>query len=192
MATKKISDLALRSDADATCNFPVDDASQTWRVTLAQIKTFIQTAIAPLTTLGDILFASTSGVPTRLPGNTAATLKVLAQTGTGAVSAAPAWTTPTPASRRVTGSKTSTYSADAATDDVIPCDATSAGFTVNLPAAAGVAGKVFAIKKTDASANVITVDGNSSETIDGATTKTLTIQYESIQIVSDGSNWHIL
>lgn len=41
MAQKKITDLSLRSDADETCNFPVDDAVQTWRITLAQIQAFL-------------------------------------------------------------------------------------------------------------------------------------------------------
>jgi hypothetical protein len=72
MANKQINDLQLRSDADGTINIPCDDASQTWRVTGAQLKTYIQGAIAPLTTLGDILYAAASGVPTRLAGNTAA------------------------------------------------------------------------------------------------------------------------
>lgn len=41
MATKKITDLQLRSSFDETCNVPVDDASQTWRTTGAQIKSFV-------------------------------------------------------------------------------------------------------------------------------------------------------
>lgn len=41
MATKKISDLTLRSDFDETCLLPVDDATQSWRVTGAQIQSFL-------------------------------------------------------------------------------------------------------------------------------------------------------
>lgn len=91
MASKKITDLTLRSDFDDTCNVPTDDASQTWRVTGAQIKAYAKAAIAPLTTLGDILFAAASGVPTRLAGNTTTTKKFATQTGTGSASAAPVW-----------------------------------------------------------------------------------------------------
>ena len=40
MATKKISDLTLRSNFDDTCQLPADDSSQTWRVTGAQMKTW--------------------------------------------------------------------------------------------------------------------------------------------------------
>jgi hypothetical protein len=41
MTQKKITDLQLRDDADDTCNFPVDDSVQSWRVTLAQIRAAI-------------------------------------------------------------------------------------------------------------------------------------------------------
>lgn len=41
MAQKKITDLQLRTDVDTSCNFPVDDATQTWRVTGEQLADFI-------------------------------------------------------------------------------------------------------------------------------------------------------
>jgi hypothetical protein len=75
-------------------------------------------------------------------------------------------------------------------ETVILCDATSAAFTVTLPAAASYTGKHYYIKKTDSTLNLVTIDGNASETIDGAATTTLATQYEAIKILSDGSNWH--
>lgn len=42
-------------------------------------------------TLGDILYAGTSGALTRLPGNTSPTKKFMQQTGTGSTSDVPAW-----------------------------------------------------------------------------------------------------
>jgi hypothetical protein len=42
-------------------------------------------------TLGDILYASAANTLSKLAGSTTSTIKVLAQTGTGTVSAAPAW-----------------------------------------------------------------------------------------------------
>lgn len=75
-------------------------------------------------------------------------------------------------------------------DYFVPCSAGSA-FTVNLPAASGLTGKKYSIKKTDSSFNAVTIDANSSETIDGATTTTLNTQYESVELICDGSNWHI-
>lgn len=47
--------------------------------------------ISPLTTLGDTLYASGVNTNARLSGNTTTTKQFLTQTGTGAVSAAPAW-----------------------------------------------------------------------------------------------------
>ena len=70
--------------------------------------------------------------------------------------------------------------------------------TITLPTAASSynstddIGRIYRIKKIDADADTVTIDGNGSETIDGGTTAVLTTQYESIDIQSDGSNWHIL
>ena len=47
----------------------------------------------PMTTAGDTIYGTSSGTPARLPGSTAATPKVLTQTGTGSASAAPVWAT---------------------------------------------------------------------------------------------------
>jgi hypothetical protein len=83
--------------------------------------------------------------------------------------------------------KTSTYTATSA-DHTIDC--TSGTFTVNLPTAVGIKGRIYVIKNTGT--GVITVDGNSTETIDGATTQTLSVQYQSITIQSDNANWIII
>jgi hypothetical protein len=48
-------------------------------------------ALSPLTTLGDMLVFDIFGNNARLPGNIAATNKLLCQTGTGSLSAPPAW-----------------------------------------------------------------------------------------------------
>lgn len=77
-------------------------------------------------------------------------------------------------------------------NNVILADGTSAGFTVNLYTAVGNTGRVITIKKTDSTFNVITIDGNGSETIDGSTTTTLNTQNEAIDMVSDGTNWQVL
>lgn len=50
-------------------------------------------ALSPLTTLGDLIYANVIGQNTRLPGTTSPTKKFLTQTGTGSVSAVPAWGT---------------------------------------------------------------------------------------------------
>lgn len=98
--------------------------------------------------------------------------------------------------RRVINLNVATVTASSVTldedDDVILCDCSSNAITVNLPAASDYIGKVFYIKKIDVSVNSTTVDGDGSETIDGSTTISLTTQYESVTIVSNGTNWFIL
>lgn len=98
----------------------------------------------------------------------------------------------TNASPRAYVAKTANYTA-AVTDEVIFCDATSGAITISLPPAATAgAGKVYAVKKTDASGNAVTLDGDGTEKIDGALTKALAAQYDSVTIVSDGANWGII
>ena len=78
------------------------------------------------------------------------------------------------------------------TDDFITVDAAAADRTIDLFSAVGNGGKVLTIKKTDTSFNTVTIDPSSVETIDGDLTTTLDTVGESVQIVSDGSNWLLL
>jgi len=78
-----------------------------------------------------------------------------------------------------------------AIDAFIKANATSNAITVNLPAVSTSTGREITIKKIDSSANIVTLDANGSETIDGSTTKTITLQYESATIVCDGTSWLI-
>jgi hypothetical protein len=75
---------------------------------------------------------------------------------------------------------------------IVTCDASGGAFTVTLPAAAGAKLHTYNIKKTDSSGNAVTIDGNASETVDGDLTKSLNLQYESLTIISNGSNWYII
>jgi hypothetical protein len=88
--------------------------------------------------------------------------------------------------------KTANYTATA-TDYTILCSAAGGGFTITLPASSGIAGRIYVIKKTNASSGVnsVTVDGNASETIDGSATINLSCK-SSVTLQCDGSNWHIL
>lgn len=74
-------------------------------------------------------------------------------------------------------------------DSLILCDATGGAFTVTLRPAAECKCKYVLVKKTDASGNAITVDGDGSETIDGVTTDSLASQYDVIRLMSDGTQW---
>ena len=102
--------------------------------------------------------------------------------------------------RKCTASRLKTYISGLTVDtsfsdgEVIGSDvnlySTAANRTIDLPSAA-VAGDVIYIKNNAAS-NTLTVATEGSETIDGSSTKILYHQYESITVVSDGSNWHII
>jgi len=67
-------------------------------------------------------------------------------------------------------------------------NATSGAVTITLPTAVSNAAS-FIIKKTDSSTNAVTIDGYSTETIDGSTTYILNDQYNYVEIVSNGTNW---
>lgn len=90
--------------------------------------------------------------------------------------------------------RTTGYTVTTADDGkLIECDATSAAFTVTLPAAATAgAGFFVAIKKTDASANAVTIDGNGAETIDGSAGQTLESQNDSKILYCDGTEWWVV
>jgi hypothetical protein len=80
-----------------------------------------------------------------------------------------------------------------ATDFSTVCNNTTGAVTMILPTAVGIAGRVYIFKKTSAAGNNVTVAGyNGTETIDGATTYTITNQYSYLMIQSNGTNWYIL
>lgn len=98
-----------------------------------------------------------------------------------------------------TGSITTTTSAYTAlvTDAVILANAIGGAFTVTLPDATqygeGFAvGQRYTLKKIDSSVNNITVATTAGQTIDGASTYTLSSQYQNVTVLFDGSNWQII
>lgn len=72
------------------------------------------------------------------------------------------------------------------------CNASSNAQTCNLPAVASSTHRVYYFVKTDSSANTVTIDGNGSETINGALTKVLSAQYDKVTIICSGSAWFII
>jgi hypothetical protein len=83
--------------------------------------------------------------------------------------------------------RTTTYTA--ATNDYF-IDCTTGTFTVNLFTAVGNTGRILIIKNSGT--GTITVDPNGSQTIDGATTQSLSTQWSRVHIISDGANWKII
>lgn len=70
------------------------------------------------------------------------------------------------------------------------CDSSGGSFTITLPPAGSWVGRVITVKQISATGTV-TVDGDGSETIDGSADFPLATQYDSVTVISDGSNWFI-
>jgi hypothetical protein len=75
-------------------------------------------------------------------------------------------------------------------DSMVVVDASASAVTVTLPLAKDANQKRMAFKKLDPGGNQVIVTGNGSETIDGANTSTLSVQYSTLEIVSNGSTWY--
>ena len=84
-------------------------------------------------------------------------------------------------------SVSSNYTADYG--EVVLVDASGGNVTITLPSPQ--ANAVINVKKIDSSSNVITVSGGGA-TIDGQSSFSFSIQYESYTFVSDGTNWYII
>lgn len=66
--------------------------------------------------------------------------------------------------------------------------AVSGNITITLPTAVGCAGRRYVVKKID-SGTTVTIATTSSQTIDGAAPGTLTTQWSSLKVFSNGANW---
>jgi hypothetical protein len=92
---------------------------------------------------------------------------------------------------KFTAAKTANYTATG-DETIIPCTPATS-FTVTLPAASTMSGKRLTIYRTDNDlTKTVTIDGNASETINGALTVVLYTQNESYTLECDGSNWIIV
>lgn len=70
-----------------------DGVGSAWRTIVDTTNTLLTGAVQnPMLATGDLIYGGASGAPSRLAGNTTTTQKFLAQTGSGAASAAPGWT----------------------------------------------------------------------------------------------------
>jgi hypothetical protein len=78
------------------------------------------------------------------------------------------------------------------TDSIVTCDASAGAFTILLPSAVGIAGRMYTIKKVDSSSNAVTVAPPSGQTIDGAARYVLSARWKYVTVVSNGSNWLII
>lgn len=83
---------------------------------------------------------------------------------------------------------TADYTASA--QEAVLVDASGGPVTVTLPAPESAAANV--VKKIDASSNAVTIATPGSETIDGDSERTVTAQYVSRELMSDGSDYFVI
>lgn len=77
-------------------------------------------------------------------------------------------------------------------DNVLLGNAAGGAIIFTLPPAATATGRLFYIKKIDATANAVTIQANGVEVIDGSNTQFTTTQYEEFTLISNGTAWYIL
>lgn len=87
--------------------------------------------------------------------------------------------------------KTAAYAATTE-DHTIRVNAASAAVTITLPRASASEGHIWTIRKTDSSANVVTIDADGAETIDGHTTVELVTQFTTAVIQSNGTSHDLI
>lgn len=116
------------------------------------------------------------------PAATPSTTKFLREDAT--------WQIPAGAGSLAVATKTSNYTLTDS-DDVILCDTTSGSVTITTHASSTATKKRYTIKKI-AAANTCTIDGNSSETIDGYATFPIINNLNPIVVVPDGTNWQVV
>jgi len=129
---------------------------------------------------GDIFYVDGSGNIVRLPAGSAG--QFLKTQGAGAN---PTWASP-PGGWTV---KNISANYTAADGEALAVDASAGAVTITLPSPSS--GARVRVKKTDASSNTVTVQPSGSETIDGASSHTISQKNEAYEYVSDGTNWLI-
>jgi hypothetical protein len=183
---------------------PVDTSSGSVTITLPSApadKSRVEIKMIN-TASGNIVTINTAGsdVFNKSGGNTSSTLNVLNQAVMLQYTSATAiWYVQSddlPQSSVVMGYShtiTGTYTM-VSTDHVIMADATSAAFTITLPTAVGFSGR-YTIDAVTSTTNIVTLNTTSSQTIDGSSSTTLGTgasgaYWTSVDLVSDGANWH--
>lgn len=77
----------------------------------------------------------------------------------------------------------------AGADDIVLADASGGALTVTLPSPDTTLAVI--VKKTDAS-NTVTIATPGTETIDGKSSLTLSLQHQTARLVSDGTNYYTI
>jgi hypothetical protein len=76
--------------------------------------------------------------------------------------------------------------------DVVIASAAASSVVITLPQAAMNRGRKILVKRSDDSANACSVAAASGQTIDGSASYALLVQFDSVTVISDGSNWFVV
>ena len=93
------------------------------------------------------------------------------------------------------GQKVTTVTTNVTLDDthsIVICDNGAVAKTITLPTAVGITGRIYTIKRGEASTADVTIVTSSSQMIDGEMDYMLMNAKESVTIVSNGSNWKVM
>jgi hypothetical protein len=77
-------------------------------------------------------------------------------------------------------------------EKVIFADPAAGNITLTLPPMAEAVNRIYYVKKTSLSSNLVIIDGNGSETIDGNPTATINTPNGCIALLTDGVDWKII
>ena len=137
----------------------------------------------PMTTAGDIIYGGASGAPTRLAKGTDGQVLTLE-------SGLPSWATASGWGDAIDWANpvSVTTAANLTIGKHHVCYGTTADYTVTLPAVSGNAGKLLSVEMSGTLTKLVTLDGNASETIDGATTRVMWA-WETAVLLCDGTQW---
>ena len=77
-------------------------------------------------------------------------------------------------------------------EEFVQLSSSGGAYTVTLPAVADMVGRTLVLMKTTSDFNIITIDGNASETINGVATTTLATQYECLHLLGTSGGWVVV
>lgn len=73
--------------------------------------------------------------------------------------------------------------------DLVIADSTASVVTCTLPKAKDWQDRVLRVKKVNSNANIVIVHAQSGETIDKVGSATISVQYSTLSLISDGAEW---
>lgn len=93
------------------------------------------------------------------------------------------------------GQKVTTVTTNTTLDDthsIVICDNGAVSKMITLPTAVGITGRIYTIKRSEASTADVMIMTSSSQMIDGEMDYMLMNAKESVTVVSNGSNWKVM